>query len=138
MSTNIGYDRYGRAAFGLRATYALTPALSFYGAVTPTWTAEKVDTDTTQGAGSRGAPALVNASGDSSYLGTEAVTGMTWRFAPNTAFDLQGAYLFAGSALDGCVPAAGTSGVGNPCGAGNVKKDAEDGWTVAARIRMSF
>jgi hypothetical protein len=137
MSTNVGYDRYGRAQFGLRVTYALTPALAFYGVVSPTWTAEKVDTDTAQG-NQRSAPALVGASGDDRYLGTEAMAGMTWRFSPNTAFDLQGAYLFAGAALDGCVPAAGTSGVGNPCGAGNVKKDAEDGWTMAARIRMSF
>ena len=66
------------------------------------------------------------------------MAGMVWRFSPNTAFELQGSYLFAGAALDGCVPAAGTSGAGNPCGANNVKKDSEDGWTAAARIRMSF
>src|SRR5207244_4146287 len=28
MCTNVGYDRYGRAQLGARATYALTPALS--------------------------------------------------------------------------------------------------------------
>jgi hypothetical protein len=38
--------------------------------------------------------------GDSQYLGTELELGLTWRFAPNTAFDLQGGYLFAGSALN--------------------------------------
>jgi hypothetical protein len=138
MSTNVGYDRYGRAQFGLRVTYSVTPALNFYGVVSPTWTAEKADTDTTQGAGSRGAPALTGASGDSRYIGTEAMGGMVWRFSPNTAFELQVSYLFAGAALDGCVPAAGTSGVGKPCGANNVKKDGEDGWTAAARIRLSF
>ena len=46
MTTNVGYDRYGRAGFALRATYSLTPALAFYGTVSPAWTAEKVDTDT--------------------------------------------------------------------------------------------
>jgi hypothetical protein len=107
MDTNVGYDRYGRAQFALRATYSITPSWSVYGVVAPTWTAEKVDTDT-------GCPALtvatsatgcasrtaVNsnsfAKGDSSYLGTEVNGGFTWRFAPNTAFDLAAYYLFAG------------------------------------------
>jgi hypothetical protein len=137
MSTDVGYDRYGRAQFGLRVTYSLTPALNFYGVVSPTWTAEKVDTDTAKGA-QRSAPVAATAVGDDRYLGTEAMAGMVWRFAPNTAFELQGSYLFAGGALDGCVPAAGTSAVNNPCGANNVKKDGEDGWTVAARLRLSF
>ncbi len=42
MATNIGYDRYGRGQFALRATYSITPAFSVYGVVAPTWTAEKV------------------------------------------------------------------------------------------------
>ena len=46
MDTNVGYDRYGRGQFALRATYSITPALSVYGVVAPTWSAEKVDTDT--------------------------------------------------------------------------------------------
>ena len=45
MTTNVGYDRYGRASIAMRATYSLTPALAFYGTVSPTWTAQKVDTD---------------------------------------------------------------------------------------------
>ena len=45
MGRHIGYDRYGRAGFGLRSTYSITPALSVYNIVSPTWTAEKVDTD---------------------------------------------------------------------------------------------
>src|SRR5262249_30206584 len=45
MADHIGYDRYGRRAFALRATYSLTPALAFYGIVTPNWTDQKVDTD---------------------------------------------------------------------------------------------
>jgi hypothetical protein len=116
MSTNVGYDRYGRMGFAVRATYSLTPRLAFYGIASPTWTAEKVDTDTTAGT-IRGAP---TSGGDSRYIGTEVDLGTTWRFAPNTVFDLVGAYMFAGSALD--------TSVG----------DARDGWTVAARMRLSF
>ena len=128
MSTNVGYDRYGRRQLGFRATYSLTPQLAFYGIVSPTWTDEKVDTDTnivraTAGATNRTAPAA-GASGDSRYIGTEADLGVTWRFAPNTVFDLVGGYLFAGSALD-VTDASG-------------KRDSQDGWTVAARIRLSF
>jgi hypothetical protein len=120
MSTNIGYDRYGRMGFAVRATYSLTPRLAFYGIASPTWTAEKVDTDTTAGT-IRGAP---TSGGDSRYIGTEVDLGTTWRFAPNTVFDLVGAYMFAGSALD-TVDASGS-------------RDAKDGWTVAARVRLSF
>ena len=127
-STNIGYDRYGRRALALRVTYSLTPALAFYGIVTPNWTDKKVDTDTAIVAGQRQAPTN---GGDNRYLGTEADLGLTWRFAPNTVFDLVGGYLFAGSALDATRSPA-------PIGAANAKQDAEDGWTVAARIRMSF
>src|ERR671918_1541955 len=124
MSTGIGYDRYGRRGVAGRVTYSLTPSLAFYGIVSPTWTDEKVDTDTTSGTAGRGAPAAATSSGDSRYIGTEVDLGTTWRFAPNTAFDLVGAYLFAGSALD-TLDASG-------------KRDAEDGWTIAARMRLSF
>jgi hypothetical protein len=129
MSTNVGYDRYGRRQLGFRATYSLTPQLAFYGIVSPTWTDEKVDTDTnivraTAGATARTAPAATGASGDSRYIGTEADLGLTWRFAPNTVFDLVGGYLFAGSALD-VTDASG-------------KRDSQDGWSVTARVRLSF
>jgi hypothetical protein len=125
MASNIGYDRYGRMAFGLRTTYSVTPALAFYGVVTPNWTDKKVDTNTTIVAGARQAPTT---SGDDRYLGTEVDLGMTWRFAPNTVFDLVGAYLFAGSALDSVRTVNGVV----------TKFDAEDGWTAAARVRLSF
>ncbi len=129
MPTGIGYDRYGRMGFALRATYSITPALAFYGIVSPTWTAEKVDTDTTSSATGRGAPTAATNGGDSRYIGTEADLGMTWRFAPNTVFDLVGAYLFAGGALD-------TREAVAP--AGTAERDSKDGWTVAARVRLSF
>jgi hypothetical protein len=127
MATNVGYDRYGRAQLGFRATYSMTPALAFYGVLSPTWTAEKVDTDTNQGASARTAPAA-GAKGESAYIGTEADIGLTWKFAPNTAFDLSGAWLFAGNALDTTETLNGVA----------TKRDAKDAWTVASRIRLSF
>jgi hypothetical protein len=144
MGSNIGYDRYGRAQLGFRATYTVAPPLSFYAVASPTWTAQKVDTDTNSGllpgaVGLTVARTTVSqnswANGDSSYLGTEANLGMTWRFSPNAAFDLVGGYLFAGDALDTteCTNGAATC---NP----NFlrKKSAQDAYTLAARVRLAF
>jgi len=144
MGSNIGYDRYGRAQLGFRATYTVVPPLSFYAVVSPTWTAEKVDTDTNSGllpgaVGLTVARTTVSqnswASGDSSYIGTEANLGMTWRFSANAAFDLVGGYLFAGDALDTteCTNGAAT------CAPGLTrKKSAQDAYTLAARVRLAF
>jgi hypothetical protein len=139
MDTNIGYDRYGRAQFALRATYSITPALSVYGVVAPTWTAEKVDTDTgcpaltvaTSNTGCVGRVAVSSQSfveGDSRYLGTEVNGGFTWRFAPNTAFDLAGYYLAAGPALKMTELLNGVA----------VKRDQNDAYYASARVRLSF
>jgi hypothetical protein len=139
MDTNIGYDRYGRAQFALRATYSITPAWAIYGVVAPTWAAEKVDTDTgcpalTVATSSTGCTSRVAvnsesfAQGDSRYIGTELNGGMTWRFAPNAAFDLAAYYLFAGSALDLTEQLNGVA----------VKRDARDAYYAAARVRLSF
>ena len=135
MATNLGYDRFGRASLGLRATYSLTQALALYGIASPTWTAEKVDTDTTvvlapqQTFTNR---ATVDdqswVKGDSRYLGTELDLGLTWRFAANTAFDLQGGYLVAGPGLN---TAELLNGV-------HTRRDAHDAYTLAARIRLAF
>ena len=126
MPSNIGYDRYGRRQLGFRATYSLTPELSFTGIVSPTWSDKKVDTDTSivAGGANRTAPVAATNGGDSRYIGTELDLGMTWRFAPNTVFDLQGGYLFAGNALD-TLDASG-------------HRDSKDGYTIAARVRLSF
>jgi hypothetical protein len=129
MSTNVGYDRYGRAQLGVRATYNVTPALAFRTIVSPTWTAEAVDTKTNSVGGAR--TIVYDKSftkGDSNYLGTEWDLGLTWRFAPNTAFDLVGGWLFAGSALDTTELLNGVA----------TKRKAEDAWTVASRVRLSF
>jgi hypothetical protein len=145
MGRFIGYDRYGRGGFGLRATYSFTPALALYTTVNPTWTAEPVDTDTgvfgAHVSGSTITRTTVSQNswveGDSNYLGTEVDLGLTWRFSANARFDLQGAYLFAGSALDAseCRGTLSTAGV---CAGPVVKKDAQDSWMIAARVRLAF
>jgi hypothetical protein len=146
MDTGIGYDRYGRGQVAFRATYSITPAWSVYGVVSPAWTAQKVDTDTgcpalnvsTSATGCTNRVAVAGntpnaqrasfVEGDSSYLGTEINGGITWRFAPNTALDLAGYYLFAGSALD----------MSESLNGAVVKRDARDGYYATARVRLSF
>jgi len=147
MPSNVGYDRYGRAQLGFRATYSITPALSVYGVVVPTWTAEKVDTDTGCGALSPaasvvGCPARLTVSerswteGDSRYIGTEVNIGTTWRFAPNAAVDLGGGYLAHGGALD---TAECLGGTGTNCAGGTVvRRGANDAYQGSLRVRLSF
>jgi hypothetical protein len=132
---HIGYDRYGRMGLGFKATYSITPAFAVYGWVSPTWTAEKVDTDTNADPGLAGGSisrTIIDdqsfVKGDSSYIGTEVDLGFSWRFAPNTALDLQGAYLFAGNALN---TAEVVNGV-------HTRRDAEDSYMIAARVRFAF
>jgi hypothetical protein len=140
LGSHVGYDRYGRAQFGFRATYTFAPPISAYFIVTPTWTAEKVDTDTGSGL-VPGAVGLTTGrttvstnswtSGDSGYIGTETNLGFTWRFSPNAAFDMVGGWLFAGGALDTteCI-----GGVAGSCAGGTlVKKDAKDAYTLGTR-----
>jgi hypothetical protein len=144
MGSGVGYDRFGRNQLGVRATYTVMPPLSFYAVVSPTWTAEKVDTDTNSGllpgaVGLTVARTTVSqnswASGDSSYIGTEANLGMTWRFSPNAAFDLVGGYLFAGDALD---TTECTNGAPTCAPSLTRKKSAQDAYTLAARVRLAF
>jgi hypothetical protein len=142
----VGYDRYGRGSFALRTTYNVTPALSFYAVGHALMTAKAVDTDTGSqlaSAGGVGTPARTTVSpnswvsGDSNYVGTEFNLGMTWRFSANTAFDLVGAYLFAGEALDAAECPG--SAAGSQCAAAVArKKSAQDAYTLAARVRLAF
>jgi hypothetical protein len=129
MVNNVGYDRYGRAGFGVRATYSITPAFSVFGIVNPTWTAQKVDTDTGVSGGAR---TILNdqsfVKGDSSYIGTETNVGFWWKFAPNVSFDLIGAWLAAGHALDTTEILNGTM----------VKREARDAYALSSRVRFSF
>jgi hypothetical protein len=129
MTTNVGYDRYGAGRFAVRATYSLTPALAFFATVSPTWTAEKVDTDTGVSGSAR---TIVSdrsfVEGDSSYLGTEFNLGMGWKFAPNASLDMIGAWLNAGSALDTAEVLNGVL----------TSRDAKDAYAFTTRVRFSF
>ncbi len=134
MSYGVGYDRYGRAQLGVRGSYNMTPALRLYAIVNPTFTAEKVDTDSGQGPfGVFSNPRTIVSDksfveGDSRYIGTEGDLGVTWRFAPNVSFDVMGGYLWAGSALDVTEILNGVA----------TKRQAQDAWTIASKVSFSF
>src|SRR5713101_6809994 len=145
MGNYVGYDRYGRGEITGRVTYRITPALSAYLIASPMFTAQAVDTDTgTQlasaaGTGTQARTTVSAASwvkGDSNYLGTEAALGLTWRFSANTAFELIGAWLFAGDAFNAaeCRGGAATTCLGGTV----VNMDAKDAYTLAARLRLAF
>lgn len=130
MVNNVGYDRYGRAQLGVRATYAITPAFSVFAIVSPTWTAKKVDTDTGISAG--GARTILNdqsfLKGDSNYIGTETNAGFAWKFAPNVSLNVIGAWLAAGHAFD-------TSEILNGV---LTKREARDAYVLTTRVRFAF
>jgi hypothetical protein len=117
------YDKYGRIFAALAADYALTPALTIKGLVNMSWTDKAVDTDAVLTANG-----LVggDGNGDHRFLGTEFNLGMTYRFAPNVAFDLIGAYMIAGEAMDHA------NAIGGPV------KDADNIYKAVARVRVSF
>jgi hypothetical protein len=131
---SIGYDKYGLMRFGLRASYAVTPAFSPRVAVTANWTAKDVDTDSAFSAAAGLTPTGVSRGGDHSYLGTEIDLGFTWRFAPGLTMDAVYAYTFSGPAL-----AASTATASAP--AAGVVRDAnnpENVQSAVLRIRYNF
>ena len=139
MGSVIGHDRYGRQQFALRAIYSVTPDLDLRGIVSPGWNARSLDTDGQptflpfQGgaSGSCNTAAVgkgAGCNGDASYIGTEVALGLTWRFAPGLVFDLAGAVLFSGSALD-------TSEVLNGV---LTKRESKNIYLVTSRVRFSF
>jgi hypothetical protein len=142
------YDKYGRLILGFAADYALTPALTFTGLLNGSWTPYKVDTDSVLTSfGLAGCPQVVtaattaagfgnctsNGQGKNQFLGVEGALGMTYRFAPNVALDLIGAYLFAGDALNQAGPAG--TGANAPAAKG---RDAQDIWKFSTRLRFTF
>jgi hypothetical protein len=124
LRTSPSYDKYGRFFLGAAADYALTPALTITGLLNASWAAEKVDTNGVLDA--NGLTSTTASSGDERYLGTEVNAKMTYRFAPNVAFDLIGAYLFTGPAMD------------HARTAGGAVHDADDVYKLTARVRFTF
>jgi len=121
------YDKYGRIFAALAADYALTPALTLKGVANMSWTDKAVDTH-----GTIGALGLTSTgdNGDERFLGTELNLGLTYRFAPNVAFDLIGAYMFTGDAMNHALAS-------DPPGAPRVR-DADDIYKAVARVRFTF
>jgi len=116
------YDKYGRIFIALAADYAITPALTLKGVVNTSWTDEKVDTNGVLSSAGLSSPT----GGDERHLLTELNLGMTYRFAPNVAFDLVGAYAWAHEALENAATAGGPS------------RDAHDIYKAVARVRFTF
>lgn len=126
LGGNQSYDKYGRIIVAGAVDYALTPALILRLITNSQWTDEKVDTEGVY-AGSGITP--VNG-GDARYLGTEVMAGFTYRFAPNVAFDVIGAVLFAGPARD---TGRSVSTAANP-----QTFSADDVYKAVARLRVTW
>jgi hypothetical protein len=123
----IGWDKYGRAQVGTKATYAITPALSVMAGVNAHWTAEAVDRNGTAVAGAGITPTFTGGPrSNSSFVGTEFMSVLSWRFAPGLAWDNSVGYMIPGPALDVVTdPAAGP-------------RNTSDISIVTSRIRFSF
>jgi hypothetical protein len=100
------FDKYGRIFAALAVDYALTPSLTFTGVTNISWTDTSVDTKGTLANATSITPSGIATPGNpfnggkENYLGNEWVARMTYRFAPNVVFDLEGATLITGDALN--------------------------------------
>ena len=135
----VSWDKYGRMQLGLKATYALTPSLSFMGGANLHWAAEKVDRDGSVIAGGAGTgitPAFAGPTprgnhggwgfGSDRFIGTELQAQISWRFADGLVWDNQFGYMFMGPALDGVTdPAAGG-------------RNTKDPFMLTSRVRFTF
>jgi hypothetical protein len=139
----IGYDKYGRHSFGLKANYAWTPTFNVWAGVTPSWTDKSVDTDGFLVANGGIQPSFVcrttgqscRPEGDSKYLGTELNAGLQWKFADGLTFDWAVGYLLAGHAL-GHRHLGGDYSAANP--PNSKDRDVNDVIISTARVRYVF
>jgi hypothetical protein len=132
------YDKYGRIFWGLAADYSLTPALTLRAMTNFSWTDTKVDTKGTFAAANTGITPSADPrnNGKEKYLGNEWVLGLTYRFAPNVAFDFAAAMLLAGDALN--IQRTGGNN-NNACVTDGVPTcEAKDVFKGSARIRVTF
>ena len=124
----IGWDKYGRAQLGAKATYALTPALSVMAGVNGHWTAQAVDRNGTALAGAGILPAFAGPTprDNSRYVGTEFMSLISWNFAPGLAWNNAAGYMIMGRALDAVTdPSAGP-------------RNAIDSFIYTSRFVLSF
>ena len=143
--STIGSDKYGRVTSGLKASYALTPALTVGAGVTPSWTWNKVDTDGIASGPTAGfQPNFVcrktgqscRPEGESNFIGTEWNVAFTYSLAPGLVFDWAFAYFQTDSALaHRYIGSQYNAGAGTP-----VRKDigVQPVAISSARIRFSF
>jgi hypothetical protein len=149
LSSALGLDKYGRIQLGLKATYQLTPSLSFMGGWNIIWTDKSVDTDGTVVPGGGILPSFVDRKtgrsarpeGDARLIGNELMAVTTWRIADGIAFDAGAGYLFAGGALGHrsvALPYC-EAGAVTGCSAPN-RKDLQvnDAYILSTRVRFSF
>jgi len=141
---SIGWDKYGRQQFGLKASYFLTPSLSATGGAAVLLTAQKIDTNGTPGNDIStpgcvvGGTARCNVSGggllpdyaqgikaDTIYMGTELHGTVSWRFAPGLSLDSGVGYIFAGEGM-------------NALTAVNGPRNAKDSFIMTSRVRITF
>jgi hypothetical protein len=147
----IGWDKYGRIAASLKASYAITPALTVGVGVMPNWTWNKVDTDAFLVAGGGLQPNFVcrktgtncRPQGESNFLGTEWNMALTYRFAPGLQFNWAFGYMQTDSAMSHRYFAGAYSNVtpGSAAGSGTpVVKDigVSDIAITAVRVRLDF
>ncbi len=133
---SVGWDKYGRGQLGVKATYAVTPALSVMAGASGHWTAEGVDRNCQPVAGAGCVPVYnsntVGAFGStqhsrSHFLGTEFQTVVSWLFAPGLTWDNAAGYMIMGPAMDGMF----TDALAGP-------RNTKDAFIYASRIRFSF
>jgi hypothetical protein len=125
----IGWDKYGRAQIGIKATYAVTPALSAMAGVNWHWTAEAVDKQSTTATGAGIVTTFNNPNNrenNSRYVGTELMALLSWKFADNLVWDNAFGYMFAGQVLSTITDAA------------QGPRNAKDPYILTSRVRFTF
>jgi len=139
---SIGWDKYGRGQLGVKATYAVTPALSIMGTVNAHWTAEAVNRNSEAVIGGGVIPVQnMNNVGQfgsakhcgsglnacmSNFLGTEFATEVRWRFADGLEWANGAGYMIAGPAMD-----VMTDPQWNP-------RNSRDIFMMTSRVRFTF
>jgi hypothetical protein len=132
---SIGWDKYGRWQAGLKATYAVTPALSIMAGVNGHWTATGVDRNCLPSAGAGCLPVYnvttVGTFGSkrhdtAHFLGTEFMSEVRWRFADGLEWANGVGYMIMGPAMDMFT---------DPAQGGRNTKDAFMG---TSRVRLTF
>ena len=137
LGTSPSFDKYGRIWLGFAADYALTTALTLKGLVNVSWTDENVDTSGVLAVDGITSPRLRGRQDEENFLGTELNLGLTYRFAPNVALDLIGAYMWLGDAYAHARVAAG-GGCRDRVETGSPACSVDDVWKIVSRVRLTF